>query len=502
MKKIVEKRKVNIVTTFINRIITTVCGIIVPRVLIGSFGSEMYGITVSITQFLSYISLLESGIGGVARGELYEPLAKGDKQQIGLVYYSIKRFFRYVAAIFICYAMIIGISYKSFAHVTEYSRIYIFVLAMVISISTLVKYMGGLANLILIVADQKQYINNAILIFTTIVNTLSIIVLVWLKCDIIWVKLGSSLIFVIRPLLYTLYVRKHYNLTFEDKKAVLEQKWTGIGQHIAFFLHTNTDIVLLTLFADIKLIAVYSVYNLIISSIRAMTESFTGGMEAAFGEAIAKKQAKKLQYLYKRYNTLLVAVTMVLFSCTGILIVPFVKLYTSGIEDVNYIEPAFALVLLFAEAINCLVLPYSSLPIAANRLRETKWGAYGEAVINIVVSCILVGKVPLFGVTIGTLMATIFRGIFYMCYSTKHILKISTKKVLFDFAAVIVIMCITILIGRKFIALVEIESYFKWTIYGVVTFAVIGAPVGVIALFKMKRIKELADTKEEWQGSI
>jgi len=89
-----------------------------------------------------------------------------------------------------------------------------------------------LANLTLIAADQKQYVNNIITIGITLINTLAIIILTGNRCDLIWVKLGSSLIFVVRPLLYAVYVRKHYHLPKQGKeKAVLEQKWTGIGQH-------------------------------------------------------------------------------------------------------------------------------------------------------------------------------------------------------------------------------------------------------------------------------
>ena len=49
----INKAKLNIITTLLNQLVTTACGIVIPRILIGSFGSEVYGISVSITQFLS-----------------------------------------------------------------------------------------------------------------------------------------------------------------------------------------------------------------------------------------------------------------------------------------------------------------------------------------------------------------------------------------------------------------------------------------------------------------
>ena len=298
-----KKSRRNIITTLINQLVATACGIVVPKILISSFGSAAYGISVSIAQFLSYITLLEGGIGGVARAKLYGPLAQGDRHAISVVYHSVKHFFYYVAAAFLLYSVALGLLYHDLAHVTVLSRAYTFCLVLVISLTTLAKYVGGLANLTLLTADQKQYVNNYISIGTTVVNTAFIIALARSGYGLLWVKLGSSLVFLIRPALYAVYVRKHYWLPKTGRdKAVLDQKWTGIGQHIAYFLHRNTDVVLLTLFSDVRLVAVYSVYNLIISSIRAIAEAVSGGMEATFGELLASGKHDKLICAYKQYK--------------------------------------------------------------------------------------------------------------------------------------------------------------------------------------------------------
>lgn len=490
MKKIrMKKAELNIVTTLINQLVVTACGIVVPQIFINTFGSEAYGISVSVTQFLSYITLLESGVGGVARAMLYGPLAREDNCGVSSVYYAVKRFFNYVAVTFVVYSVAIGLLYPKIAHVTIFSETYIFFLVLVISMSTLAKYMGGLANLTLIASDQRQYINNIISVGITIANTLSIVLLTQLDCGLLTVKFGSSIIFVIRPLLYMLYVKKHYNLSRVGcEKIKLEQKWTGIGQHLAFFLHTNTDVVLLTLFANTRLVAVYSVYNLVISSIRAITESFTGGMEAAFGEMIANGETDKLKRSYLRYKTLITAVSFGLFGCAGILIVPFVRLYTKGVTDANYIQTAFSFVLMLAEAVNCMALPCSSLPVAANRLKQTRWGAYGEAIINIVVSCVLIIWNPLLGVAIGTLTATLFRAIFYMTYSSKKILHIPARTVIIKFSAAVACLCVAVSAGRYVTAPLKIENYFQWAFCGAAVFAVVCLPAAVLAGLRIKRL--------------
>ena len=348
--------------------------------------------------------------------------------------------------------------------------------------------MGGLADLTLIVADQRQYVNNCIMIASAIVNAAAVVLLTQLKTQLLWVKLGSSMIFAVRPLLYRLYVKKHYPLPKAGKtSAVLDQKWTGIGQHIAYFLHMNTDIVLLTLFADVKLVAVYAVYNLVISSIRAIVGSLSSGMEAKFGELIAKGRLDRLRQAFWRYQTLIVSAAVALFSCTGILIVPFVRLYTGGITDADYIQPAFALILLMAEAVNCMMLPCSGLPVAANRFRQTRWGAYGEAAINIILSCVLIHWSPLIGVALGTLTATVFRGVYYMAYSGRHILHIPFSKLLARFAAAAALLGVLAAAGCQLLQGIAIDSYFQWFLWGLAALSAVGAPA---ALYCWKRLRE------------
>ena len=234
-----DRAKRNIATALCNQLITTACGIVTLRVLLASFGSEAYGICASITQFLSYIMLLESGIGGVARAKLYAPLARRDMCEVSAVYNAIRRFFYYVAAAFVVYSVLLGLTYHDLAGVTLYSRPYIFALVLTIGLSTLAKYMGGLANLTLIVADQRQYVNNCVMIAAAVVNAAAVVLLTQLKTQLLWVKLGSSLIFAVRPLLYRLYVKKALSAAEgrKDKRGFGPEMDGDRSAHRVFFAH-------------------------------------------------------------------------------------------------------------------------------------------------------------------------------------------------------------------------------------------------------------------------
>ena len=463
--------KKNIITTLLSQFVATVCGVVIPRVMISTFGSAMYGLTTSVAQFLSYISLLEGGIGRVARAELYVPLAQKDNTEISRVYHATKHFFAMVGLAFLGYTFVLSVVYFDIAQVSEVGRLYTFLLVWIISTGTLAKYMAGLPNLTLLNADQKQYVGNLIVSLATFANALLVVVLAKLSSNLLVVKIGSSLVYIAQPICYWIYVKKHYDLPPVGKnRSKLKQKWTGMGQHIAYFLHTNVDIVILTLFADLKLVAVYSVYKLIVSSVRKIVASITSGMEAAFGELIAKNETARLQDAFRKYKHMLSLMSVVFFGTTGVLIVPFVKLYTAGITDANYIQPTFAIVLLLAEAIDCYVHPCCSLPVSANKLKESRWGSYGEAAINIVLSLILVRWNPLIGVALATLIATLFKSVFYMTYSARNILYLNIGELVKNFIITGGMIGAVAVLGSDLIKMFMIVNYVQWTMWGAIVF--------------------------------
>jgi O-antigen/teichoic acid export membrane protein len=138
------------------------------------------------------------------------------------------------------------------------------------------------------------------------------------------------------------------------------------------------------------------------------------------------------------------------------------------------------MVLIAAEAVNCLVLPCASLPVAANRFRQTRWGAYGEATINILLSLILIRWQPLLGVAIGTLVATLFRGIFYTVYSAKHILGIPSRRLIVDYAIALGLLVTVVIGGNAMLKMAAIDNYMQWFICGGIVFLILAIPTALI----------------------
>ena len=471
-----QRAKWTMLSSLLTQIVAIICGFVIPRLLITCFGAESYGATASISQFLGYISLLEGGISGVARAALYKPLANKDFDTTSQVLNEIKKFFRIIGLVFVGYVVVIACSFKVLSHNTTFDWAFCFWLVIVISISTFAQYFIGISYSVFLLAAQKGYIISVASILTIIFNTVCIIVLANCGFNLIVVKLVSSIVFILKPIILWMYVKRHY--TFSNKSGtgtnekILTQKWVGLGQHIAYYLHSNTDAAVLTIFGSLTLVAIYSIYNMVTSNIQNMIASASAGMEALFGDMIAKNEYEQLKKSFSYYETLLSYITIVLFSTTAVMIIPFVQLYTAGLTDANYIKPVFAILLVLAAAVYCIRLPYHSIVIAAGHFKQTSVAAYGEAVINIFFSILLVNYCGIIGVAIGTLLAVIFRYIFYAAYLTKHILKrsiyICIMRVMFNSLNFIIVY----IFGKCVINIIDCNGYLIWVLTAAIVFGI------------------------------
>ena len=418
-----KKALFNIATKIILQVITILYGFLLPNILIGKYGSEVNGLISSITQLLAYISLLESGFGPVLKATLYKPLANKNKKEIVNILSASEKFFRIISYIFIIYIIILSIAYPLLFGKT-FSFIYTFSLVIIISISTLFQYYFGMTYRLFLQADQKSYIISIVSIITYTINVILLFVLSIYNLPVHFLMFTLSLASIIRPLFQNWYVKKKYNISLDsvDEKYSIKNKWDGLAQHIAAVVHDNTDITLVTIFCGLVEVSVYSIYHLVTFGIRNFVFSLADGIDSSFGSMIANGEKSNLKEKFRMYETLYISICTVIYSCTLILILPFVSLYTKGVSDANYIRPLFAILIVVSEIVFALRMPYSTITKAAGHFKETRVGAWIESVTNIIISIILIFKYGLVGAAIGTTVAMLIRTVEFVYHTNKYII--------------------------------------------------------------------------------
>ena len=461
--------------------VSVVCGLILPRLLIRTFGSAVNGMTASVTQFLSYIILFEAGVGGVVRAALYKPLADGDHAKMSGILRASDRFFRKVALVFVFYAAAVACLYPLLVR-GDFEFLFTCSLVLIIALSTFFQYYFGMSRQILVQADQRRYVASNLQIVTILLNTLLAVVLIRLGCSIHAVKFGTAFVYALRPIALRLYVRRRYapDTRAAPDEAAIAQRWDGLGHHTAYFLHTNTDVFVLTVFSavsravEIADVSVYTVYYAIVAGIEKVVSAFSSGIEAAFGNMIAREETETLQRSFRAYEFFSFTLVTALFTCTGILLQPFLVVYTHGISDANYLRPLFGILLTASEAVYCIRIPYNNVTLAAGHYRQTKRGAFLEAGINVVLSVALVVPLGLSGVALATLIAMTVRTVQYAFYLSRHILH-RPFSVFLGRCGVNALACMCAVLCCRLLPQAAADSYPGWALHAVPVFLICGA---------------------------
>ena len=471
-----RKSLLNIISSLVNQIVSTACALIAPRLILQVYGSTYNGAVSSITQLLSMVSVLTLGVAGATRAALYRPLASGDTETVSKIVRTNKRYMRRVACVLVGYIGVLMLIYPYISH-TELGNREIALLVLAVSLGTLAEYLFGSSNRALLSADQSGYVFYVIDIIAKIVRTVLLVLIVRSGASALMAYFGSSLVLFVSPLVMNIWVTRKYRLdtACRPDSSLIPQKSAAAFHSIANIIHGNTDVVVLTLFTDAKIISVYAVYHLVVSKIKSILQIMTEGMEGAFGNIWAKKERETFESVFSAYESALFSFACIAFSCVAVLLLPFIELYTSGVHDTNYIIPALAALITVTETVFCIREPYRTVVQATGNYEATKKSALAEAIVNLTVSLVLVQFIGILGVIVGTLLANLIRTTQFAIFTYRKILGISLRRLLAKIAWLAAEMGLIILTAWLLIGLLPpTPGWLGWVIKAAVAVAVSG----------------------------
>lgn len=462
-----KKTIVNFIAALFLQLVTGISGLIVPRLFIGAYGSEVNGMISSINQFLSYITFFEAGLSGVILSQLYKPLANNDFKSCNRILADARDFFHKIAAGYVVYVIALIIIYPHLVE-SDKSTVYISALVAILSVSLLFQYLFGIVNSIFLQAKQKGYIYSFLQSIVVILNAIVVIVCTKLNTSVHFLKTLAVLVAVISPLGLMLYVKIYYkqiDMSLKGNSKNIKQRWDGMLHHICYYVQSNIDVMLLT-FVDLKLVSVYSVYYMVTYTLRKIFETFLTSFRSAMGDLFARGEVERTKQVFSMLEFIMYTLAVIIYTSVGFSIIPFIKLYTKGITDINYINLPFAIMLILAEVFYTIRIPYHTMVNCTGCFKETKGMAIQEALINAVLSVALVFKFGIIGVAIGTAASCLFRTIRYYLFFTKHVLYLDMKQIIKRVS--ISLLCAFICIILFGVLNFQSDNWSIWVMHGVI----------------------------------
>ena len=206
----VRKLLVNLVMSIVSQAIILFLGFVIPRIIMASYGSDTNGLTSTITQVFTYMSLLEAGISQATRNNLFKPIKEDNREEISYWMSVSRRYFRKISVLYFCIVLVIAF-------------IFPLVLKTYVGYWTIVFYilLEGLTSVV-----SFYFINTWVSFLTAkgdmyVVNTLSLlnkvlcygvkIILALLGLNIALIQVGYFAISILQVFLYFIYMKKKYN---------------------------------------------------------------------------------------------------------------------------------------------------------------------------------------------------------------------------------------------------------------------------------------------------
>lgn len=464
------KRTVKIfIYGLISQVITLLLGIIIPKLLIVSYGSEVNGLLSSVRQIFVYVALLEAGIGTASLQALYAPMAKGDHKKTSEIMAATDHYYKRTGVLYGICVLILALIYPIFIN----SEIPMPVVAGVIifqGASGVINYLFQGKFAILLRVDGKSYITtNA----TTIVNVASKfaqIILILMGCDILVVQ-GAYFVINLTQMLYiTWYVKKHYSwldLKVQPNYSSLSQSKNVIIHQISGLIFNNTDILVLTYFCGLKVVSVYSLYALIINCVSNIIDTICSSVEFILGQAFNSDRQRFLK-LQETYETYYLAVSFAFFTVTLIMLPSFIEIYSVGITDAVYVDKYLPFLFVVLNILMYSRRTSSQIINFAGHFKQTQLRSIIESIINLSVSLVLVYYIGIYGVLIGTIAALLYRTNDVIIYANCNILGRKPWKTYRRWIQNIVVMIVCVWMINYILP--PMNDYFIWALNAIWVF--------------------------------
>lgn len=463
----------NIISNIFGKILIIILGIIVPKLIIENFGSETNGLLASISGIFVYLNLLEMGIGGASRQALYRPITENNQDKINSIMSATNVFYQKTGVYFLACISILAFLFPIILK-SEIEYFEIVLIILVTAISSLINYFFSAKYVVLINADNKGHVINIINSFTSVIISLTKIVLILNSFDILTVQISFSLINVFKAFILKLYISKNYknlNLNVKPDMESISQKSYVIVHQMADIVFKNTDVLILSVFCGLKVASVYAIYNTIYSHIAFIPEAFYNGIVSSFGQLYTENK-ERFKKIYNFYEVYYVGLIFVFFVVTYVLLIPFMQLYTNDMNDFNYIDQKLSLMFFAVYILSYLRSPSLTLINITGQFKSTQMSAVIEMIINLIISLILVNKIGIYGVLVGTIVALIYRSIDLNLYTSKNILFRSSITLILRWIINSLIGLVIIFYMKSFN--IQIDNYLDFLIIGTILTIVVG----------------------------
>lgn len=429
----IQKAGKNIIFGYISNLVILLVNFIQKTVFIYVLGRTLSGVNGVYTDVLSVLSLTELGIGTALNYSLYKPVAERDIEKVK----SYMRFYKKAYLTIAGVIAVLGLAISPFLKfilknpgnltVRELTLYYYLFLFNTV-ISYFVTYKYSLVN-----AEQKNYIQTNITTLTKLATATVQIAVLLLFRNFLFYLLAQSAVELLQKIFVTVYLNRMYpylrdkdvkKLTAQETQVVATKTKALICHKVGDVARLQTDKIIISSFVSVDTAAVVDNYVYIITYVGNFVNIIFDSVIAGFGNVVATESKEKQYLLFKVYRFF--ACWLFGFGAVGFfhLLTPFIG--SVWLRDESWTLPGITVTLLvmdfYLKGGRTVLLNFK---IASGLFEQDRFLPLIQGAVNLVVSIVLVMKIGVTGVYVGTLVSGILAnlirpGIIYrVCFDRK-----------------------------------------------------------------------------------
>lgn len=474
-------------------------GPLVLSPVVASLGSEVLGIQKTFMDTVALLNIIELGISFGVIYKLYKPIAENDTEKISILLNFYKNTFKVIALVLLVLGLLTAISIPQIVPEHDSSRFsdkWLSTMFILYLADTLATYLFGHKRAMLI-ADQRNYL-------VSICRT-SCQVLMYILQLVSIVCFRSFEMYVVSRLVCTLldsifvhviYKVKYKNIDLKIKKKLEKTERNDLFKNLgALFYHkigyqslASGSTLIITSNLGESITGIYYPYTLITNGLMSITDQVFNAILTSFGNLMVKATKGEIFNVYKKIFFLNYAMYSFFSVSLFCLIGPFIQLWMGE----TFLFPKATIVLI---TINFYTFgmrkSITMVKNSAGLYRPDRYFALLEAVINLGLAFLLVGKLGLNGVIIANILSSmvipfwtqpyvVYKNIFnrsVTSYYRKHVL----------YAVTTLISCI---FTYYICSLFEVEGFLKLVINAMIC-VVVPNVINIFIFYKTEEFKYL-----------
>lgn len=462
-------------------IIIVILNTIYNNLMLTYYGSSVNGLVASVMQFVTLLSVFDGGLATAAIVACYKPIQKNQIDRVNSILATVKYFYRRIAIFLFAISSLLGFF---FVHCIDspygFRKTYCII---VICALTFCMTIGELSRrTIYFQGCNKNFVVSGIASVAKTISWMLSIYLIVNGYDIILV-LCMNLLNVFINIIGLWIVERVYcsqvsyigevNLSLiKGTKDVYIQKITDI-------IFNSTDLIILSIFVNFSEASVYNLYMMIYKAMSSLLSAIVSAPSNSLGQLFCESDKKRFANIFGAYWSITIPMASAVFTCTGILIIPFIRIYTREINDYQYVFPYLSILFMLYCTFNIVNLPFGGVLNSTGHFKEQNVQCVSGAIINILISIVLVRHIYTYGVIIGSFIS-MFIILFANIYQVRKVMHISVIKIYFTILTNTIFGVVCVLLSYKI--RIDCNSYFEWGLVSIVAFLICVSLFGLLNL--------------------